>query len=344
MGRPVTIASPLRHHCDTLHEALKGASVPLMSQRAKVSGSELRGADQNSHGSLWLARVEEPHDALRQRGAPPRSVRMSCALGAVPDPTTRVQEIACPFSPRVDSPPHLFERVLGAPAIEAGLEGELGEYRLCAPVPARKVIGIGRNYRAHAQELGNEVPTSPLSFFKAPTCLLASGDAIALPQGYERIDMESELVVVIGRRARRVLAPDAWEYVGGYALGNDVSNRDLQKRDKQWIRAKGFDTFGPFGPFVRLTPPGFRPPIEQMTIRGYLNDQLVQEGECSMMIFDIPSLIAHLSEAMTLEPGDLIYTGTPSGVSPLGVGAVVRIELDGFELGRLTNPVVRAEP
>jgi 2-keto-4-pentenoate hydratase/2-oxohepta-3-ene-1,7-dioic acid hydratase in catechol pathway len=292
--------------------------------------------------TFWLARVEDPRDEARSRGAPGRTVCMRGEGGQVPGPDAELWEVQPPLGYRAGGPDHLYGRVLEGAPIEGGLCGRLGDYRLLPPLRSRKVIGIGRNYRAHAEELGNEVPTTPLSFFKSPTCLLASGEAIELPPGYDRIDMESELVVVIGRRGRHVRASRAWEYVGGYTLGNDVSNRDLQRADKQWTRAKGFDTFGPCGPFVRLTPPGFEPPLERMTIRGYLNDQLVQEGACSMMIFDIPTLIEHLSEAMTLEVGDLIYTGTPAGVSALGAGSIVRIELEGFELGRLTNPVVRA--
>ena len=122
------------------------------------------------------------------------------------------------------------------------------------------------------------MPQSPLLFFKAPTCLIPAGAAIPRPEGYERIDMEAELVAVIGRRASKVPASEAWNHVAGYALGNDVSNRDLQKADKQWTRAKGFDGFGPLGPFVRMVAPGTVLPVDELRIRGYLNDELRQDG------------------------------------------------------------------
>jgi 2-keto-4-pentenoate hydratase/2-oxohepta-3-ene-1,7-dioic acid hydratase in catechol pathway len=292
--------------------------------------------------SWWLARVRDPDESLYAQGAPARYLRMRVEGDRAPGPDTEVEEIDDPRAWSVGQPTHLYERVVHAPPRRGGLGGSLAEYRLEAPVDARKVIGIGRNYRAHAEEMGNEVPTTPLSFFKSPTCLLASGEPIPLPAGFERIDMESELVVVIGERARHVRASDAWRVVGGYALGNDVSNRDLQRADKQWTRAKGFDGFGPCGPFIRLTPPGFEPPVADMKVCGYLNDQCVQEGSCELMIFDIPTLIAHLSEVMTLEVGDLIYTGTPAGVSALSPGDRVRVEVEGFTLGALSNPVVRA--
>jgi 2-keto-4-pentenoate hydratase/2-oxohepta-3-ene-1,7-dioic acid hydratase in catechol pathway len=151
--------------------------------------------------------------------------------------------------------------------------------------------------------------------------------------------MESELVVVIGRRARDVEPERAWQYVGGYTLGNDVSNRDLQRDDKQWTRAKGFDGFGPLGPMLRLTEPGWVLPVSELRIRGYLDDERVQDGSLGDMIFDIPTLLAHITQCMTLEPGDLIFTGTPAGVSALSPGNLCRVELAGMALGQLSNPV-----
>jgi 2-keto-4-pentenoate hydratase/2-oxohepta-3-ene-1,7-dioic acid hydratase in catechol pathway len=222
---------------------------------------------------------------------------------------------------------------------------DLRERPLLAPVRARKVLGIGRNYRAHAEELGNEVPTTPLVFAKMPTCLIGCGAPIPIPAEYDRVDMESELVVVIGRRGRRITRADAWQHVAGYTLGNDVSCRDLQKRDKQWTRAKGMDGFGPCGPMIRMCPSGWVPPIESMSVRGWLDDELRQDGGCSLMVFDVPTLIEHISETITLEPGDLIYSGTPAGVSKLEPGRRVTIRCEGrdFSLGTLTNPCVRAE-
>lgn len=232
---------------------------------------------------------------------------------------------------------------LAALVAEAAALGEavsLLDAQLIAPVAPRTIFGIGRNYAAHAAELGNEVPESPLVFLKAPSCLMVSGDPLMLPRGFERIDMESELVVVIGRRARAVRAADAWQYVGGYLLGNDVSCRDLQARDKQWTRAKGFDGFGPVSPFLRLTPPGAALPVDELEICGWLDDRLVQRGSLAAMIFPIPTLIEHLSEHMTLEVGDMIFTGTPAGVSALSPGSRVRIELHGLDLGSLITNVI----
>jgi 2-keto-4-pentenoate hydratase/2-oxohepta-3-ene-1,7-dioic acid hydratase in catechol pathway len=166
-----------------------------------------------------------------------------------------------------------------------------------------------------------------------------SGQVVALPRGYERIDMESELVVVIGRKATGVAAERAWHHVAGYAVGDDVSNRDLQKRDKQWTRAKGFDGFGPVASLVRLTPPGFVPPAEAR-ICGWLNGQLKQRAPLSDMVFDVPYLLAYISACMTLMPGDLVFTGTPEGVAAIAPGDAVRVALEGFELAPLTTPFV----
>lgn len=280
--------------------------------------------------ALWLARTLE-HEQL--------STWRCRTTGEAPGPDTAWEPIADPFARARQTTAPSDPSALAADAPALGRARTLVGQQLLAPCAPQKVIGIGRNYRAHAQELGNEVPTTPLSFLKAPSCLIVSGDALVLPRGYERIDMESELVVVIGRRARTVAAADAWQHVAGYLLGNDVSCRDLQARDKQWTRAKGLDGFGPVSPFMRVVEPGWELPVEQIEIRGYLDDVPVQQGRVSDMIFSIPALIEHLSEGMTLEPGDLLFTGTPAGVSALSPGQVVRIELVGFELGRLVTPV-----
>jgi len=277
--------------------------------------------------TLWLARILGPdHRPITLR---------THSDGQAPGPHASWEPIADPFADPEGEPATLAARAtaLGPPLHLVG-------QRLLPPVAPQKVIGIGRNYRAHAEELGNEVPSSPLSFLKAPSCLLVSGDALDLPRGYERIDMESELVVVIGRRARKVPAAAAWEHVAGYLLGNDVSCRDLQDADKQWTRAKGADGFGPISPFLRVVEPGFVLPVDDLEIHGYLDDQRVQTGPVALMIFSIPTLIEHLSACMTLMPGDLIYTGTPAGVAPLAPGQVVRIELAGLDLGRLVTPIV----
>lgn len=211
----------------------------------------------------------------------------------------------------------------------------LASAALLAPAMPSKILCVGRNYAAHAQEMGNAVPETPLLFFKPPSCLIASGDPIPLPRGYQRIDMEAELVAIVGRRARDVSQDDAWDHIAGYTLGNDVSNRDLQKSDKQWTRAKGFDGFGPIGPAIRL----HEGPLPEMRIEGYLGGLKVQSAPTSDMVFTLPALIEHITACMTLEVGDVIFTGTPQGVSPLGVGSVTSVHAEGFALGRLTNTV-----
>jgi 2-keto-4-pentenoate hydratase/2-oxohepta-3-ene-1,7-dioic acid hydratase in catechol pathway len=279
--------------------------------------------------TLWLARTRNQDHLTTWRGR---------TDGHAPGPDLRWEPIADPFTAARTrrEPCDVASLVATAPAL--GEARSLRESLLPACSP-QTIFGIGRNYKAHAEELGNEVPETPLVFIKAPSCLLASGEALALPRGYERIDMEAELVVVIGRRARAVAAADAWGHVAGYLLGNDVSCRDLQARDKQWPRAKGFDGFGPISTFMRLVEPGSSLPVEQLEICGYLDDRPVQRGRVSAMIHPIPALIEHLSEHMTLEPGDLIFTGTPAGVSALAPGQVMRVELEGMDLGRLITPV-----
>lgn len=280
--------------------------------------------------TLWLSRIV---------GDDRRPITLRTRTdGAAPGPDALWEPIVDPFV--TSSFDGGDPATLAAAAEPIGPARALLDQRLLPPINPQKVIGIGRNYKAHAEELGNEVPTTPLTFFKPTSSLLVSGDALELPRGYQRIDMEAELVVVIGRRARKVADERAWEHVAGYLLGNDVSCRDLQQSDKQWTRAKGFDGFGPLSPFLRLVEPGWELPVEQLEIHGYLNDERVQTGACELMIFSIPTLIEHLSACMTLEPGDLIFTGTPAGVSPLAPGNVVRVELGGLDLGRLVTPVV----
>lgn len=200
-----------------------------------------------------------------------------------------------------------------------------------------KIVCVGRNYLEHARELGNEMPERPLLFFKPPSSLIAGGEAIVLPPESERVEHEGEIGVVIGRTARRVKAAEAWDYVAGVAPLNDVTARDLQKTDGQWARAKGFDTFCPMGPMV---------PMDRIADRGALevicrvNGQVRQHGRAADMAFDIPTLIEYISGVMTLEPGDVIATGTPAGVSPLKPGDVVEVEIPGA--GTLSNPVQAA--
>ncbi|MCU1281088.1 MAG: 2-hydroxyhepta-2,4-diene-1,7-dioate isomerase [bacterium] len=203
-----------------------------------------------------------------------------------------------------------------------------------APIPRPgKILGVGRNYREHAAELNHAVPTEPLLFFKPPTAIIESGQPIVRPRGDWRVDFEGELGVVIGRTCRRVARADALSYVAGYTIVNDVTVRDLQKKDGQFTRAKGFDSFCPCGPFLvdDVDPAKLR-------IVTKLDGVVKQDAPTSDMIFDIATIIEVASRVMTLEPGDLIATGTPSGVAPILPGMTVEITIEG--IGTLTNPVV----
>lgn len=208
----------------------------------------------------------------------------------------------------------------------------LNEAKLLAPVTPSKIVCVGRNYRDHAQELGNEVPVEPLLFFKPPSALLGHGGEVRMPAAAERVDYEGELALVIGKRATKLKADANWrEFVRGYTLANDVTARDLQKKDGQWTRAKGFDTFCPVGPFVSDdVDPGVG-----LTIETRLNGEVRQKGSTKDFIFAIPELLAYITAAITLEPGDLVLTGTPAGVGPVKVGDRVEVSIDG--LGVLAN-------
>lgn len=199
-----------------------------------------------------------------------------------------------------------------------------------------KIVCVGRNYLEHARELGNEVPERPLLFFKPPSSLIGDGEPIVLPPESERVEHEGEIAVIIGRRARHVPAERALEYVGAYAALNDVTARDLQRTDGQWARAKGFDTFCPLGDPVPAE--AIDPQTLEVVCR--VNGELRQRGRAADMAFPIPDLIAYISWIMTLEPGDVIATGTPAGVGPLRPGDVVEVEVPG--VGRVRNPVQAA--
>lgn len=204
------------------------------------------------------------------------------------------------------------------------------------PVRPSKIIGIGRNYLEHARELGNEIPIVPILFFKPPTSLIASGDTILLPSVSTRVEFEAEIGVVIGKRVRNVDQSAAERAIGGFVCVNDVTCRDLQKTDGQWGRAKGFDTFCPVGPKV----------AGDLDWRGLelicrVNGVQRQRARSTDMAFSIPELVSFLSGIMTLEPGDLIATGTPAGTAPLQHGDVVDVEIPG--VGILSNPVRSAD-
>jgi 2-keto-4-pentenoate hydratase/2-oxohepta-3-ene-1,7-dioic acid hydratase in catechol pathway len=220
----------------------------------------------------------------------------------------------------------------------AGLDFEpipLSAANLLPPVTPSKIVCVGRNYREHAAELGNEVPAEPLLFFKPPSSLLKPGGTILLPPASSRVDHEGELAIVIGHRASK-LPPDSdpRAIIRGYTLANDVTARDLQKKDGQWTRAKGFDTFCPVGPWVcdEVDPAG-------LIIETRVNGELRQHGSTADFIFTIPQLLAYITAAITLEPGDLVLTGTPSGVGPLAAGDRVDVSIPG--LGVLTNSVAK---
>ncbi|NDJ76614.1 MAG: fumarylacetoacetate hydrolase family protein [Chloroflexi bacterium] len=204
--------------------------------------------------------------------------------------------------------------------------------QLLPPVLPGKIVCVGRNYAAHAAEHDAPVPEEPMIFLKPPSALIGHDATIEIPRGIGRVDHEAELAVIVGRQTRRVHAADALGYVLGYTCANDVSARVFQKKDGQWGRAKGFDTFCPLGPWINtdLDP-------SNLLVRGLVNGDVRQEDRTSSMVFDVPALIAFISGVMTLFPGDVILTGTPAGVSELHAGDVVQIEVEG--IGTLRNPV-----
>lgn len=211
----------------------------------------------------------------------------------------------------------------------------LAEVQLLAPVLPSKILCVGRNYAEHAREHDAEVPKVPLIFMKPPSAVLDPGGTIVLPPQSKQVEHEAELVVVIGKRVRNVIAEEARACVYGYTVGNDVTARDLQRSDDQWTRAKGFDTFCPFGPWVDTD---FDPADALITCK--VSGQPRQMASTRDMVFSVSQLVAFISSVMTLEPGDLIFTGTPAGVGPLKAGDTVEVEIEG--LGRLSNPVTAA--
>ena len=209
----------------------------------------------------------------------------------------------------------------------------LDSFTLLAPVRPSKIVCVGRNYREHAAELGNEVPKEPLLFLKAPSALLAPGGVIRMPALSKRVDFEGEIAVVIGKTLRN-LGPeeDPKPYIRGYTLVNDVTARDIQKSDGQWTRGKGFDTFCPTGPLVS---DDIDPLTAPLTLSTHLNGELRQHASTADLIFPIPELLRYISACMTLYPGDLIPTGTPAGVAPMQAGDVVEVSIP--TLGTLRN-------
>jgi len=195
-----------------------------------------------------------------------------------------------------------------------------------------KVVCIGRNYREHAKELGNEVPAEPLFFLKPSSSIVGNGDPIVLPPQSERVEFEGEIGVVVGTPLTRANASEAEKAISGIVALNDVTARDLQKKDSQWTRAKGFDSFCPIGPVAEKFGD-----LTRLTVITRVNGVERQRGSSSDMVFSIPMLLAYVSHVMTLEPGDVVATGTPAGVGPLADGDVVEVEVEG--LSRVANPV-----
>jgi 2-keto-4-pentenoate hydratase/2-oxohepta-3-ene-1,7-dioic acid hydratase in catechol pathway len=228
-------------------------------------------------------------------------------------------------------------QIEGHPFGEIAFTGQrwaLPDVRLLSPILPSKVVGVGRNYAAHAAEMGNEIPAEPLLFLKPSTTVIGPGDAIRLPLQSQQVEHEAELAVVINARgAREVTRERAMDSVFGYTIANDVTARDLQKKDPQWTRAKGFDSFCPLGPWIDTT-------VDPADLRvtAEVDGELRQDGRTSQFVFDVATLVSYISHVMTLLPGDVILTGTPAGVGPLAPGQSVTVAVDG--LGSLTNPVV----
>ena len=214
----------------------------------------------------------------------------------------------------------------------APVRGGLAGGTLLAPVRPSKIVCVGLNYKDHAAEQGKALPAEPLLFIKPSTAVIGPGEPIRLPPGVGRVDHEAELGVVIGRRAHRVPAARAWDYILGLTCVNDVTARDLQKKESQLTRCKGFDTFAPIGPCIAT---GLGP--EPRGVEGWVNGQRRQASNTKHLIFPIEHLVEFITFVMTLEPGDIISTGTPEGIGPLAAGDSVTITVEG--VGELTNPV-----
>jgi len=212
----------------------------------------------------------------------------------------------------------------------------ISDIKIVAPCRPSKVIAVGLNYRSHAEELKMDIPEEPLIFMKPPTAVVGHEENIIFPSMAKRVDYEGELGVVIGKACRNVAARDACEYIVGYTCFNDVTARDLQKKDIQFTRSKSFDSFAPMGPFIEteLDPDNTR-------IESFLNGEKKQSGSTRDLIFSVDYLVCFISRIMTLLPGDVIATGTPAGIGPMQVGDIVEVKIDG--IGTLKNSVVRGK-
>ena len=230
-----------------------------------------------------------------------------------------------------------FQAIEGKPFRQIKLTDQFyqrNQVKLLAPCQPSKIVALGLNYHNHAKELGSQVPNSPLTFLKPSTAVIGPEDNIVYPSASARVDYEGELAVVLKKPVWRVAVKDALDYVLGYTCFNDVTARDLQYHDKQWTRAKGFDTFAAVGPWIETElDPG------SVVLETYLNGRLKQQGNTSDLIYSIPELISFISNVMTLLPGDIIATGTPSGVGPMYPGDTVEVRIP--SVGTLRNFVVK---
>jgi 2-keto-4-pentenoate hydratase/2-oxohepta-3-ene-1,7-dioic acid hydratase in catechol pathway len=235
----------------------------------------------------------------------------------------------------VDQTVHRLEGAPWEPVRLGGVVAALDQVDLLAPCRPTKIVAVGLNYRAHAAESEHQVPVEPIIFLKPPTTVIGPGAAIVYPAHLsQRVDYEAELAVVVGRQARHVRREEAFAYVSGYTCANDVTARDLQQRDGQWTRSKSFDTFCPLGPWIV---PDLD--VSDLAISSRVNGELRQNARTAEMIFAVDELIAFISAVMTLEPGDVILTGTPAGIAPLQPGDRVTVEIEG--IGALSNEIVR---
>lgn len=238
-----------------------------------------------------------------------------------------------------DADPRVVKGVTDGESVR-GADGNaysLNRVRLLPAVSPSKIVCVGRNYAEHAKELGNEIPKEPLIFLKPPSSLNAHGAAVVYPALSQRVDFEGELGVVVGRRARKIKATDYLKYVAGYTIVNDVTARDLQKKDGQWTRGKGFDTFCPVGPWWV---PKEEVEFDSLRVITRVNGEVRQDARVTEMLFSVGVILDYISQFMTLEPGDLIATGTPPGVGPVNPGDSVQVEIPG--LGILENSIERS--
>jgi 2-keto-4-pentenoate hydratase/2-oxohepta-3-ene-1,7-dioic acid hydratase in catechol pathway len=218
---------------------------------------------------------------------------------------------------------------------EGHVVGGIDELNLLAPCAPTKIVAVGRNYAEHAAEFGNVVPSEPLLFFKPPSAVIGPAESILLPPQSERVEHEAELCLVIARRCKAVSPDEAWDFVLGVTCGNDVTARDIQRLDKQWTRGKGFDTSAPLGPWIVT---GLSAAVvSDLSISCQVNGTYRQMGSTRDMVYSPSELVSYISQMITLEPGDVVMTGTPAGVGPLEPGDLVEVTIEG--VGTLSNPV-----